>query len=192
MKLEVIEQKIKACQNCLGLTKLSFNTVSLGQNTDILFIGESPAKNGWLLTGKAFYDQKDKLLPTGRILNNLLKILDLTIDDITFTETCKCYIPDRKILKEASRNCSKFLKKQIIELDTKIIIPLGEHPTRILINENFKQFKEVAGQKFYRKFNNKKILIIPIYHPSPINPKSYQNNIPIFETIKKEYLLSKN
>lgn len=80
--LEVIDQKIKKCKKCPGLTKLLFDTVSLGKNTDILFIGESPAKNGWITTGKAFYDQKNKLLPTGRILNELLKILDLNINEI--------------------------------------------------------------------------------------------------------------
>ena len=41
--LEVIDQN-KKCKKCPGLTKLLFDTVSLGKNTDILFIGESPAK----------------------------------------------------------------------------------------------------------------------------------------------------
>jgi uracil-DNA glycosylase family 4 len=123
-------------------------------------------------------------LPTGKVLNELLKIIGLTIDDITFTEACKCHIPNRKHLKEVSKTCSKFLEEQIEELNSRIIVPLGEHPTRILLSQDFKNFKEVVGKVFHKQINNKEILIIPIYHPSPINPKGYKNNVSIFEEIK--------
>lgn len=186
MKLKEIEQDIQNCKECSGLTKLNCNTISLGKNTDILFVGESPAEKGWILTGRAFYDIKNKLLPTGRILNELLKIIDLTIDDITFTEACKCHIPDRKMLKQSSKNCLPFLEKQIAQLNSKIIVTLGEHPTRILIDKDFKKYGDVVGIPFKKRILNKEVLVIPIYHPSPINPKSYKNNIPIFEIIKKE------
>lgn len=100
--LNLIEEKIQTCNLCKNLLKLGYNTICFGKNTEILFVGESPAKNGWILTGKAFYDINNRLLPTGKVLNQLLKIINLTIDDITFTEACKCHIPDRKILKEVS------------------------------------------------------------------------------------------
>lgn len=183
--LDLIEKKIQVCNECNDLLKLNCNTISLGKNTDILFIGESPAKNGWIATGRAFYDSKDRILPTGRILNKLLEIIDLTIDDITFTEACKCHIPDRKLLKNASSNCLKYLKEQIKELDSKIVITLGEHPTRILIDEQFKKLGDVAGKTFIKQINDYEVIIIPIYHPSPINPNGYKLNVPIFEKIKK-------
>lgn len=183
-KLNLVEESIKKCQLCKGLLKLNCNTISLGRNTNILFVGESPAKNGWILSKKAFYSPDNKLLPTGKVLNELLKIINLTIDDITFTEACKCHIRDRKFIKEASANCSQFLEEQIEGLNSRIIIPLGEHPTRILISQNFKNFKDVVGKVFYKKINEKDVLIIPIYHPSPINPKGYKDNIPIFRKIK--------
>lgn len=186
-----IEKDIQNCELCDGLTKLNCNTISYGSNTDILFVGESPAKNGWLLTGRAFYDANDKLLPTGRILNELLKILDLTIDEITFTEACKCHIPDRKLLTQTSINCLKFLQQQILELNSKIIVPLGEHPTRILISEKFSKFGDVVGRVFETNLDGKDIVIIPIYHPSPINPKGYRDNVEIFETIKEQLVLRK-
>jgi len=183
--LEKIEKEIQDCRKCKDLPKLTCNTISHGKNTEILFVGESPAKNGWMITGRAFYNENDKLLPTGKVLNELLKILDLTIDDITFTEACKCHIPDRKLLKVASENCFSFLEKQIMELGSKIIVPLGEHPTRVLIKEDFKKFGDVVGQIYNVELNNKTVLVIPIYHPSPINPKGYKGNIDIFKTIKE-------
>ena len=42
-------------------------------------------------------------------------------------------------------------------------------------------FSEIVGKKYC--INN--IVIIPIYHPSPISPKSYNGNVEIFENIKK-------
>ena len=184
--METIEKEIQKCNKCSNLIKLNFNTISYGKNNDILFIGESPAKNGWIVTGKAFYNINGKLLATARILNELLKKIDLTIDDITFTEACKCSIPDRKLLKECSANCFSFLEKQIGKLKSKILIPLGEHPTRILLKDiAFKKFSDVVGKTYTIKINNTDIIVIPIYHPSPINPKGYKNNIGIFETIKQ-------
>lgn len=183
-----IEQAIQKCDKCTGLTKLTCATISYGTNSDLLFIGESPAKNGWILTGRAFYDKNSKFLPTGRILNKLLSILNLSIDDITFTEACKCYIPDRNLLKQSSKNCLLFLERQIDSLNSKILIPLGEHPTRILLPDmSFKRFGEVVGKKYVVEIMGKEKIIIPIYHPSPINPKSYSNNIVVFEKIKEIY-----
>lgn len=180
-----IEEDIQKCKLCKDLIKLNCNTISYGNNTDILFVGESPAKNGWILTGKAFYDINNKLLPTGKVLNELLKILNLTIDDITFTESCKCYISDRKLLKKISINCFNFLERQIKELNSKIIIPLGEHPTRLLIDKDFKKFGDVVGKVYKRDILGNTVLIIPIYHTSPINPKGYKDNIFIFEKIRE-------
>lgn len=183
--LNLIEKKIQICNECNDLLKLNCNTISFGKNTDLLFVGESPAKNGWITTGRAFYDINNKVLPTGRILNKLLEIVDLNIDDITFTEACKCHIPDRKLLKSASNNCLKYLEEQIKELNSKIIITLGEHPTRILINEQFKKLSEVAGKTYIKPIDDHEVIVIPIYHPSPINPNGYKLNVSIFKKIKK-------
>lgn len=180
-----IEEKIQECNLCPNLIKLKCNTVSYGKNKDILFIGESPSKNGWIVTGKAFYNSDNKLLPTGRNLDKLLKIIDLTIDDITFTEACKCHIPDRKMLYQTAKNCLIYLKEQIFILKPKILIPLGEFPTRVLLEtESFKKFGDIAGKEFIINIKDKSFIVIPIYHPSPINPKSYIKNVPIFKKIK--------
>lgn len=182
--MENIEKEIQECNLCEDLIKLKCNTISYGKDTKILFIGESPAKNGWIATGRAFYDRNNKLLPTGKVLNNLLKIIDLTIDDITFTEACKCCISNRKQLKQSALNCLPFLERQILELNSKILIPLGEHPTRILLKDiKFEKFGDIVGNAYERIIGTEKVIIIPIYHPSPINPKGYKNNIPIFELI---------
>ena len=61
-----------------------------------------------------------------------------------------------------------------------MIITLGEFPTRNLLDFEFKKFADVVGNIY--QANGYKVL--PIYHPSPISPKSYTGNIPIFEKIR--------
>jgi len=71
--------------------------------------------------------------------------------------------------------------EQIEIINPKIIITLGEFPTRTLLNFKFKKFSDVVGT--IHEINNFKIL--PIYHPSPISPQSYKGNLPIFENLKR-------
>lgn len=72
--------------------------------------------------------------------------------------------------------------KQLEILKPKLIITLGEFPSRNLLNFKFSKFSDVVG-KIY-EVNNYKVL--PIYHPSPISPKSYKGNLPIFETLNEQ------
>lgn len=70
--------------------------------------------------------------------------------------------------------------EQLQILNPKLIITLGEFPTRNLLDFKFDKFKEVVGNIY--EINGYKIL--PIYHPSPISPKSYTGNEPIFQNLK--------
>ena len=70
--------------------------------------------------------------------------------------------------------------EQLQILNPKLIITLGEFPTRNLLDFKFDKFKEVVGNIY--EVNGYKIL--PIYHPSPISPKSYTGNEPIFQNLK--------
>ena len=71
------------------------------------------------------------------------------------------------------------MEQQLEILQPKLIITLGEFPTRNLLDFKFKRFQEVVGNIY--EVNGYKIL--PIYHPSPISPKSYKGNVPIFEKL---------
>ena len=73
---------------------------------------------------------------------------------------------------------------QIDILTPKLIITLGEFPTRNLLNFKFDKFKDVVGNIY--EVDGYKVL--PIYHPSPISPKGYKDNIPIFEKLKNKIL----
>ena len=181
-ELKKIDIEVNNCKKCQNLVDKFPNspTVYLGKDNNIVLIGEAPANNGWRKSHKLWKDVNDKVLPSGIILQKLFDIINRDIFDTTFIESVKCFPLDRKNLKTCSLNCKNIMLRQLEILKPKLIITLGEFPTRNLLNFKFSKFSDVVG-KIYEVDNYK---VLPIYHPSPISPKSYNGNIPIFEELK--------
>ena len=178
-----LELNIKNCNKCGVLPKPTCNSLKDG-NSNILIVGESPAKDGWLKSGRAFYDVNGNLQATGKILERLLNLINLSIDDIAFTECCKCHIADRSKLTDCSNNCKEYLFEQIKNCKQNIILTMGIFPTQILLNQKIKKFKDYVGKSY--SFGDK--TIIPIYHCSPINPLCYKGNEEIFKRLIEDVI----
>lgn len=182
--LTQVDKEVHQCYCCGELVeKFPIGpTIYIGKDNDIVLVGEAPANNGWRKSHKLWKDIHGKVLPSGIILQKLFDTIERDVFHTTFLEAVKCYPVDRKNLKICSQNCKKIMERQLDILQPKLIIALGEFPTRKLLNVKFKKFKDVVG-KIY-EVNGLKIL--PIYHPSPISPMSYKGNLPIFEKLKNE------
>lgn len=179
--LKQVDEKIFSCNACGKLVEKFPNdaTVHLGSNNDIVLVGEAPANNGWRKSHKLWCDINGKVLPSGVILQKLFAIIDKDIFETTFLESVKCYPLMRKHLKTCSSNCKNIMLEQLRILNPKLIITLGEFPTRNLLDFKFDKFGDVVGNIY--EVNGYKIL--PIYHPSPVSPMSYKGNVPIFEKL---------
>lgn len=184
--MEEIQKDIRNCSLCGELPKLTDNSIQIGR-TKFVIIGESPAKDGWIQSRKAFYNTSGDLQASGRVLEKLLNNIGLSISDIYFTECCKCIIQNRNKLEECSRNCKPILYKQLEKIPCDIILTMGLHPTQALLNMKIKRFSDFVGREFVIEINKKPFVLIPIYHPSPLNPKGYKGNISIFENLKKYF-----
>lgn len=182
--LKQVDEKVFNCKSCDKLVDKFPNdtTVFIGKDNDIVLVGEAPANNGWRKSHKLWKDVNGKVLPSGVVLQKLFDIIDRDIFETTFLESVKCYPLERKNLKNCSKNCKNIMLEQLRILNPKLIITLGEFPTRNLLEFDFKKFADVVGNIY--EVNGYKIL--PIYHPSPISPKSYTGNIPIFEKLRDE------
>lgn len=182
--LNQVDEEVFNCKSCDKLIDKFPNdtTVFLGKDNDIVLVGEAPANNGWRKSHKLWCDINGKVLPSGVVLQKLFDIINRNIFETTFLESVKCYPLERKNLKMCSKNCKDIMLKQLMILNPKLIITLGEFPTRNLLNFKFEKFADVVGNIY--EVNGYKIL--PIYHPSPISPKSYLGNVPIFEKILNE------
>ncbi len=180
--LKQLDQEAFNCKLCNKLVDKFPNdtTVFIGKDNEIVLVGEAPANNGWRKSHKLWKDVNDKILPSGVVLQKLFNIINKDIFETTFLESVKCYPLERKNLKLCFKNCKDIMLRQLKILNPKLIITLGEFPTRNLLDFKFDKFKDVVGNIY--EINGYKIL--PIYHPSPISPKSYTGNVPIFEKIK--------
>ena len=181
-KLDKINTLALNCRKCEDLVENfeTSETIHYGTKSDIVLIGEAPANNGWRKSGRCWYSIDGKITASGKVMNKLLEPYNLIVDDITFLEAVKCFPKERKNLKKCSNNCKYILDQQIELINPKVVICLGDYATKcILSNVKYKNFNEVIGKEFI--MNNVKI--IPIYHPSPISPKSYIDNILIFKMI---------
>jgi uracil-DNA glycosylase family 4 len=158
-----------------------------GRGKKILILGESLALDGWVRSGRAFYKQNGKLVPSGVRLNELLGLIDLRLEECGFTELAKCYIgKNRKSLKECSRKCWPCLMEQTEINDPKVIIILGKTTSDIFSELAKSDLKMGIINKV--KLNEKDHLVLPIYHPSPINPHGRRKNLEIMGNYR-EYLL---
>ncbi len=186
--LKEIDKKILDCNRCQDLVeKFTNNTsISFGKSTDIVILGEAPANNGWRKSGKAWYDIEGKLLPSGKVLQRLLAIRGLTIEDTTFLEAIKCYPFSRNNLKKCNLNCKDYLYRQLAILKPKVIFSLGDSATKCILDIKYDKFKEVVGKTYNLDLGDTSTVVIPIYHPSPVNPNSFKGNEKIFQLCKKE------
>lgn len=178
-------EEFNKCKVCGDLLKLDASCLLQHGNTPFVIIGESPAKDGWIISKKAFYNKDGKLQASGKVLSKLLAIIDYKIEDIYFTECCKCVIEDRKILAKCAVNCRALLYRQLENIDCDLILTMGLYPSQILLNKKIAKFADYVGKIFNIKIGQKSFKLIPIYHPSPLNPKGYKDNVPIFRNIKR-------
>ena len=181
MELSRIDELINKCNRCDDMVEHfpKNTTVALGKSNKILIIGEAPANNGWRQSGIAWYDENHKLIPSGVVLQRLLNLINLSLDDTCFLEAIKCYPKERKYLIKCKDNCRDYLISQINIINPSIILSLGDMATKAILNIRYSKFSEVVG----KTFEIDGYIVIPIYHPSPISPLSYEGNKKIFENI---------
>ena len=189
INLQNIDKEIHNCNLCNDMVEKfpDSKTISIGKSNEIVILGEAPANNGWRKSGIAWYDINHKLLPSGVVMQKLLDILDIKLEDTCFLESVKCYPKDRKYLNKCSNNCKKYLIDQLKLIKPKIILSLGAAATKTIVDVKYKKYSEVVG----KEYNIDNMIIIPIYHPSPISPKSYTGNIDIFNELKEKVLIKK-
>lgn len=181
-ELKCVDEIVYKCNSCGNYVEKfeSCSTVYLGKDNDLVIIGEAPANNGWRKSKMLWRDPSGKVLPSGIVLQRLFDIINRDIFETTFLEAIKCYPLERKNLKICAKNCKHIMMDQLKILKPKIVITLGEAPTRILLDLEFKKFGDVVGNIY--DINDFKV--IPIYHPSPVSPYCYKGNEPIFEKLK--------
>ena len=117
-----LNAEIERCENC-ELAKHRTRVVP-GEGpdkVDLLFIGEAP---GW------HEDQQGRPFvgPAGQFLEELLKSIKLTRNEVYIANVIKCRPPgNRDPLPNEVQTCSKWLDRQIELIRPKMIVTLGRY-----------------------------------------------------------------
>ncbi len=153
--LESACMRCTACPLCQTRTNVVFGVGP--KDAEVLFIGEGPGEQEDL-KGEPFVG------PAGRLLDDMLSIIDLSRNNCYIANIVKCRPPqNRDPLQTEQDACIPFLRAQTKLIRPKIIVCLGRIAAMKLIREDFKitrdhgQWTEKGG-----------IWFTAIYHPSAL------------------------
>ena len=149
-------EKYKACQKCtLGQTRKNLVFGRGLSNPPLVFIGEGPGADedaqGEPFVGRA-----------GRLLTKMISTIGIERDDVYITNIVKCRPPENRNPTPAEISCClPIIKQQIEILSPKLIVTLGNIPTKTLIPDSPGITKARGKIKQYEKWT-----VLPTFHPS--------------------------
>jgi len=142
----------------------------------IVFIGEAPGLNEDK-QGKPFVGQ------AGKLLDELLKGINLSRDDVYVSNTVKYRPPkNRDPLPEEKESCRLWLNTELIHINPSVIVTLGRHaletflPGMMISKDHGKIYEHRSG-----------IPVYPIYHPAAAlyNPNLKKTLVEDFKNLSK-------
>jgi len=164
MNWEEVEKEALSCKKC-ELWKSRTNVVfgDGPKDAKTMFIGEAPGfyedKQGKPFVGKA-----------GKLLTELLNKIGIQRNEVYITNIVKCRPPNnRDPLPEEVKACYPYLDFQINHIKPKVIVPLGRHAAKLILEKYGLEFEGIS--KEHGKVHEVstlfgKIYIIPMYHPA--------------------------
>ena len=158
--LEQIKADILSNNICPDLARDAKNLV-MGDgdiNAEVVFIGEAPGKNedevGLPFVGAA-----------GKFLDEMLGEIGVRRDEVYITNIVKYRPPNnRDPLPDEKSAFWPYLIRQLGVINPKIIVTLGRHSMEYFLPNQ--KISLVHGQAKRVVFDDKKIIIFPLYHPA--------------------------
>lgn len=158
--LEQIRTDILSHNICPDLAREATNLV-MGDgspNAAIVFIGEAPGKNEDL-QGRPFVGA------AGKFLDELLATAGLDRSEVYITNIVKYRPPNnRDPLPEEKRAFWPYLVRQLEVIQPKIVVTLGRHSMEYFLPGA--KISLVHGQPKRITFGDRKLVIVPLFHPA--------------------------
>ncbi len=177
--LSVFNDAIKNCMSCpLGASRNSFVFGAGNPNADLMFVGEAPGERedmeGVPFVGRA-----------GKLLDDILKAIDLSRDDVFIANVLKCRPPNnRDPKKDEIEACEPYLIKQIELIKPKLLVALGRISAMTLLRKK-DSLTAMRGQVF----NYHGTDLVVTYHPAALlrNPNWKRPAWEDFQKIRDMY-----
>ncbi|MHC4741721.1 MAG: uracil-DNA glycosylase [Planctomycetota bacterium] len=181
-ELETLAEEIRQCRKC-ELGSLRTNAVPGEGNADarIMFVGEAPGADedaqGRPFVGRA-----------GKLLDKIIEACGLERGDVYIGNILKCRPPGNRDPKvDEITACLPYLKRQIELIKPEIVVALGAHAARTLLDNN-KSIGQMRGQfqEYYPDIYGTPVKLMATYHPAYLL-RSYtpENRRKVWEDMKK-------
>lgn len=161
-QLDRIADEVRKCCKC-GLGKSRTNAVPGEGNPDarIVFVGEGPGADedaqGRPFVGRA-----------GKLLDRIINAMGLQRQDVYICNILKCRPPENRDPKpDEIAHCLGYLQDQLEIIQPEIIVALGAHAARTLL-ETTKSIGHLRGQfqQYYPGLGKMPIKLMATYHPA--------------------------
>ncbi len=181
-QLEQLAQEVVQCRKC-DLGSLRTNTVpgEGSPNARIMFIGEAPGADedaqGRPFVGRA-----------GQLLDRIIEACGLKRSDVYICNILKCRPPDNRDPRaEEIIACLPYLQMQIEIINPEIIVALGAHAARTLLNTP-ESIGQLRGRfhEYYPGIGRPPIKLMATYHTAYLlRNYSEENRRRVWEDMKK-------
>jgi len=181
-QLEKIAEEVCQCRKC-DLGSLRTNTVpgEGNSNARIMFVGEGPGADedaqGRPFVGRA-----------GQLLDKVISAMGLKRSDVWIGNILKCRPPENRDPRaDEIISCLPYLQRQIEIINPEIIVALGAHAARTLLNTT-KSIGQLRGQflEYYAGIGRPAIKLMATYHTAYLlRNYSPENRRRVWEDMKK-------
>ena len=182
VELEKIADEVRQCRKC-PLGSLRTNAVPGEGNPKarIVFVGEGPGADedaqGRPFVGRA-----------GQLLDKVIGACGLKRGDVYICNVLKCRPPENRDPRpEEIISCLPYLQRQIEIIGPEVIVALGAHAARTLLNTN-KSIGQLRGQfhEYYAGLGRPPVKLMATYHTAYLlRNYSQENRRRVWEDMKK-------
>ena len=179
--LDKITEEVRRCRKCdLGSLRTNAVPGEGDPKARIVFVGEGPGADedaqGRPFVGRA-----------GQLLDKIIAAMGLKRCDVYICNILKCRPPDNRDPRpDEIINCLPYLQRQIELIKPQMIVALGAHAARTLLNNN-KSIGQLRGQfhEYYPGLGVPSIKMMATFHPAYLlRNYSQENRRKVWEDMK--------
>ena len=151
-----LQSAVASCTGC-----------GLSQSRQQAILGEGLTSADWMIVGDAPGEEEDKAArsfagPAGQLLDNMLKALSLTREQVYVTHALKCRTPvGRNASQVEVSHCATYLARQVALVQPKVILAMGRTAALALL-----QSAEPLGKLRSQVHSFKGVPVVVTYPPA--------------------------
>lgn len=177
-----IADQVKSCRKCeIGGTRTHAVPGEGNPHARLVFVGEAPGADedaqGRPFVGRA-----------GQLLTKMITAMGLARDEVFICNILKCRPPNNRDPKlEEIHNCLPYLKRQLEVIQPEVIVALGAHAARTLLETDL-AIGKLRGRFHEYRFSEEAppAKLMPTYHPAYLlRNYSYDNRKRVWEDMQK-------